>query len=455
MLILLLIASLSIDSILGQPELEHAHVGVIVLNLDRDSVIYARNYQKNMVPASNLKIVTSAAALTFLGPDFRFKTRLALKGEVRRGKLQGDLIVIGGGDPGFSLENLDAFVRTIKEHGISRIDGNIILIERYFTAERLPIGWAWHYLDARYAAEISALSMNRNVVNVRMEATRLGAFADVSIEPLTGYVKLVNTMITKPGDDSIIIFRPPDENTIYVDGGIGFNHTRNIEVAVKDPAMFVGQYLKERLSESNIEFSGQCIRGDDVSFHERGSDFSVVDSILSVPLSDIIREINTESVNLYAEAVLKTLGSHYLREGSFRAGISIVKEFLRRCGADTSLVELYDGSGLSRYNLISPYSIMLALRYMYHSRLFDGFYELMASPGEGTLENRFNSIGGVMRAKTGTLDAVSCLSGYLRLNDENYCFSMMFNNFACPRKKVEKIQEEILKALKAFLEEEA
>ncbi|MCK4941208.1 D-alanyl-D-alanine carboxypeptidase/D-alanyl-D-alanine-endopeptidase [candidate division WOR-3 bacterium] len=453
MLILLLVASLSIDSILGQPELEHAHVGMIVLNLDEDSVIYANNYQKNMVPASNLKIVTSAAALTFLGSDFRFKTRLAIKGEVRRGELQGDLVVIGGGDPSFSLENLEAFVMTIREHDISRIDGNIILIDGYFTQERLPIGWAWHYLDARYAAEISAISMNRNVVNVRIEATRLGAYADVSIEPLTAYVKLINTMITKPGDDSIIIFRPPDENTIYVDGGIGFNHTRNIEVAVKDPAMFVGQYLKERLSESNIEFSGRCIRGADLSIYDRGSDYIIVDSILSVSLSDIIREINTESVNLYAEAVLKTLGSHYLKEGSFKAGVSIVKEFLRRCGADTSLVELYDGSGLSRYNLISPYNIMLVLRYMYHSKLFDGFYELMAGPGEGTLENRFNSISGVMRAKTGTLDAISCLSGYLKLNNQNYCFSMMFNNFVCPRKKIEKIQEDILKELKVFLEE--
>lgn len=453
MLILLLVVSLSIDSILSQPELEHAHVGMIVLNLDEDSVIYANNYQKNMVPASNLKIVTSAAALTFLGSDFRFKTRLAIKGEVRGGELHGDLIVIGGGDPSFSLENLEAFVMTIREHDISRIDGNIILIDGYFTQERLPIGWAWHYLDARYAAEISAISMNRNVVNVRIEATRLGAYADVSIEPLTAYVKLINTMITKPGDDSIIIFRPPDENTIYVDGGIGFNHTRNIEVAVKDPAMFVGQYLKERLSESNIEFSGRCIRGADFSIYERGSDYIIIDSILSVSLSDIIKEINTESVNLYAEAVLKTLGSHYLKEGSFRAGVSIVKEFLRRCGADTSLVELYDGSGLSRYNLISPYNIMLVLRYMYHSELFDGFYELMAGPGQGTLENRFNSISGVMRAKTGTLDAISCLSGYLKLNNQNYCFSMMFNNFVCPRKKIEKIQEDILKELKAFLEE--
>ncbi len=453
MLILLLVASLSIDSILSQPELEHVHVGMIVLNLDEDSVIYANNYQKNMVPASNLKIVTSAAALTFLGSDFRFKTRLAIKGEVHGGELHGDLIVIGGGDPSFSLENLEAFVMTIREHDISRIDGNIILIDGYFTQERLPIGWAWHYLDARYAAEISAISMNRNVVNVRIEATRLGAYADVSIEPLTAYVKLINTMITKPGDDSIIIFRPPDENTIYVDGGIGFNHTRNIEVAVKDPAMFVGQYLKERLSESNIEFSGRCIRGADFSIYERGSDYIIIDSILSVSLSDIIKEINMESVNLYAEAVLKTLGSHYLKEGSFRAGVSIVKEFLRRCGADTSLVELYDGSGLSRYNLISPYNIMLVLRYMYHSKLFDGFYELMAGPGQGTLENRFNSISGVMRAKTGTLDAISCLSGYLKLNNQNYCFSMMFNNFVCPRKKIEKIQEDILKELKAFLEE--
>lgn len=454
-MILLLLLSLSIDSVLKNPDLEHAHVGMIVLNLDKDSVVYARNYHKNLVPASNMKIITSAAALTFLTSDFRFKTRLAVAGGIRGNKLHGDVVVVGGGDPSFSLEDLEQFVSTIKSTDIASIEGDIVLVDNYFTDERLPIGWAWHYLDARYAAEISALSINRNVVNVRIEATRLGMRAKVNIEPATEYVRLVNKMITKSGDDSIIIYRRPEENIIYVDGGIGFGRTRNIEVAVKDPTLFFGQYLKERLNESDIRISGKCVRNGSLNAYTIDSTYNVVDSIMSVPLYEIIRELNTESVNLYAEALLKMMGAYFLKDGSFRAGVSIMKELMQRCGVDTSQVVLYDGSGLSRHNLISPYNMMLVLRYMYHAELFDDFYKLLPSPGEGTLENRFNGLDGFMRAKTGTLDAVSCLSGYLRLHDTDYCFSLMINNFVCSGKKIEKIQEEIMKELKAFLEKEA
>lgn len=454
-MILLLVFSLSIDSILNQPELQHVQVGMIVLDLEGDSVIYRHNCQRNLVPASNVKIITSAAALTFLGRDFRFKTRLALNGKMQKNKWDGDVIVVGGGDPSFSLEDLEHFVTGIKDYGISNITGDIILDDGYFTDERLPIGWAWHYLDARYAAEISALSVNRNVVNVHMEATRPGALANVSLEPPTRYVRLVNAMRTRASDDSIIIFRRPEANTIYVDGGIGYGHTRDIEVAVKDPTMFFGEYLKERLISSGVKINGQCIRSEESGSYKLNSILEIVDSVLSVPMFEIIKELNTESVNLYGEAVLKTLGSYYSKEGSFRAGVLIIKEFMRRCGVDTALIALYDGSGLSRHNLLSPYDIVLVLRYMYHSDIFDEFFGLLPGPGEGTLERKFNALNGSMRAKTGTLDAVSCLSGYLRLNNKDYCFSLLFNNFTCTNRKIEVIQEGILRELKKFLEEKA
>jgi D-alanyl-D-alanine carboxypeptidase/D-alanyl-D-alanine-endopeptidase (penicillin-binding protein 4) len=128
---------------------------------------------------------------------------------------------------------------------------------------------------------------------------------------------------------------------------------------------------------------------------------------------------------------------------------------MRRCGVDTALVALYDGSGLSRHNLVSPYDIALVLRYMYHSDLSNEFFGLLPGPGEGTLEKKFNGLTGILRAKTGTLDGVSCLSGYLRFDDRDYCFSMLFNNFTCANREIEKIQEEILEAVKRSLEEEA
>ena len=454
-MILLLFLSLSLDSILRQPELQPAQVGIIVLDLKKDSVVYAYNHQKNFIPASNVKIITGAAALIFLGPDYRFKTKIVLDGMMKKNKWDGDIVVIGGGDPGFSLEDLELFVSAVKDHGISSVTGDIILVDDYFTGERLPVGWAWHYLDARYAAEISALSVNRNVVNVRIKATKVGEQANVNIEPATRYVKLENAMRTKVGEDSIIIYRRPEANIINVDGGIGLGHTRNIEVAVKDPTMFFGEYLKERLNASGIRVSGKCLKGQGMSVYRTNPKYLVVDSVVSAPMHEMIKELNTESVNLYGEAIIKTLGAYYLQEGSFRAGVSIVKEFLKRCGADTAHVALYDGSGLSRHNLLSPYDIMLVLRYMYNSDMFNDYYWLLPGPGEGTLEFKLNGLKGLLRGKTGTLDGVSCLSGYLRLDDEDYCFSMLFNNFTCSNKKIEKIQEEIIKELRRVLEKEA
>ena len=450
----LLLAALALDSILDQPELQHAHVGVIVLDLNRDSVVYARNCQKAMVPASNMKIITSATALSFLGPDFRYKTRLALDGPVRGGVLLGDLYVLGGGDPGFTLEDVEHFVGALREKGVRDIKGDIILVDDYFTDERLPVGWAWHYLDARYAAEISALSLNRNVVRVRMEATVPGEAARVTIRPETGYVRLVNRMVTRPGSDSIVIYRQTDANVIHVAGAIGNGRARGIDVAVKDPTMFFGAYLRERLQVAGIRVEGGC-RKESTEARPPDRTYEALDSVVSMPLLAIIKELNTESVNLYGEALIKTLGAHFRQDGSFRAGASVAKEFMRRCGVDTTLVVLHDGSGLSRQNLVSPYALALVLRGMYHADLFGTFHELLPGPGEGTMQSRLNGLKGALRAKTGTMDAASCLSGYLHVNGRYYCFSMMFNNFTCPRRRIEAIQERILEMLKEDLEREA
>jgi D-alanyl-D-alanine carboxypeptidase/D-alanyl-D-alanine-endopeptidase (penicillin-binding protein 4) len=454
-MILLLIFSLSFDSLLNQPELNPAQISMIVLDLDKDSVIYAYDCKKNMVPASNVKIVTAAAALSLLGSEYRYVTRLVLTGSRQKDRWKGDLIVIGGGDPSFGLEDLEQFVATVSSMGISGITGDMILKDDYFTGERLPIGWAWHYLDARYAPEISALSVNRNVVNVHMEGTRPGAPAQVYVEPATGYVNLINNLTTKRGEDSIIIFRRPEANTIFVDGGIEYGHVRDIQVSVKDPTMFFGKHLMERLRASGVRIDGECVRSKEGMPYDANPTYQVIDSVVSVPMSEIVREMNTESVNLYGEAILKTLGAHYLNEGSFKAGVSVVKGFLRRCGADTAFIALYDGSGLSRHNLLSSYDIMLVLRYIYHSELFEDFYWLLPGPGQGTLEYKFNGFNGLIRAKTGTLDAVSCLSGYLKIKDRVYCFSFLFNNFTCSNKKIEKTQDEILKKLIGFLKKEA
>lgn len=458
MIVIVLLSILSLDSILNQPDLATVQYGICVADLTDDSIVYARNAKRLFIPASNMKIITIATALKFFDPHFRFKTLLATTGTIKTEKLNGDIVIVGRGDPTLGLSDLESFAATLVRKKVSTITGNIVIVDSYFQDivltensfryERLPVGWEWHYLDARYAAEVSALSVNKNTVNVRMKATKRGDRADVSLEPETEYVTLVSTMITKAGEDSIIIYRLWDRNSIYVSGGIGNGRERNIEVAVRNPALFAGYYFKEQLENAGIRIQGDVVSVSNAAQAAQLLERSViVDSAISETLVDILPEISIESDNLYAEMLLKTLGVQYYEEGSFIAGVRMLKRLLYLTGVDTSGVSLWDGSGLSRHNLISPYALVLVLRYMHHSEYSSAFYELLPGSGEGTLERRFKGFTTSMRAKTGTLDAVSCLSGYVTIDEREYCFSMMFNNFTCPRKRIERVQEEILAAL--------
>ncbi|MGQ9533983.1 MAG: D-alanyl-D-alanine carboxypeptidase/D-alanyl-D-alanine endopeptidase [bacterium] len=447
MVSIFLFGLLSLDTILNIPELANSHYGILIYDLDNDSVVYEMNSQKLFVPASNMKIITTATAFYFLEPHFKFKTYLLLRGQIRKSKLFGDIIIVGRGDPTFSLENLEQFVKKIKDQQIGEITGSILIVDDYFTDERLPVGWSWHYLDAQYAPEISALSFNKNVVSVRIRPSQVGENANVSIFPPTSYVKLVNHMKTTTTNDSIIIFRRPEANIIYVDGAINIRSARNINVAVKDPALFAGEYLRERLLAEGIKISKNVARRKESELFTDEDTTIIIDSIVSPSLFEIVKEINTESENLYAEVLLKTLGAHLYKEGSFSAGIKALKEFLYICSVDTNNVSLWDGSGLSKYNLVSPSALVSVLRFMYNnSKLGIYFYNTLPKPGNGTLKARFNGFTDTLRAKTGLIQASVCLSGFLKINNTNYAFSMLFNNFTCSAKRIASIQEKIINA---------
>ncbi len=446
MVSLIIFSILSFDTILNVPELKNAHYGICFLDLKNDSIIYDYNSEKLFVPASNMKIITTAASLYFLGKEFRYKTNFYLRGTIKDRKLYGDIILQGGGDPYFSLENLKRFVDKIISMGINEITGGIFIIDDYFTDERLPAGWSWHYLDAKYAPEISALSFNKNVISVRMRPTNAGELANVYIYPSTGYVKMINRMTTTANSENIIIYRKPEENTIIVDGMINIKNPRDIDVAVKDPAMFAGEYLKEMLIARNIKVSNPVKRIRTYELFIEPKPPILIDSILSPGLLEIIKETNTESDNLYAEILLKTLGAFRYKEGSFNAGLNTVKEFLNICGIDTQNISLWDGSGLSKHNLVSPAVLIAVLKFMYNSNLYYDFYNSLPQPGKGTLKARFNGFSDTLRAKTGALQASSCLSGYIKIHGQDYAFSMLFNNFTCPTKKIMQIQERIIRA---------
>ncbi len=460
MMLFFLIGTMMIDSFFNDPLFNSIQCGICVYDLKNDTVIYARDARKLLVPASNLKIITTSAALQLLGSDHRFTTRLIRIGSHEDGVIDGDIMLIGSGDPTLGVDQINRLIENMKKAGVKRITGNILINDDYFTDlalsgnsftfERLPVGWSWHYLDARYGAEISALNFNENSVTVAIRHEIGDSMVTVSIRPETDYVRLVNRMTVKEGEDSIIVYRLPESNTIYVGGGVKAGRRKDIPVAVKDPALLAGNYFLASMKKSGIEVNGIAAR------YSRGIQsgevkWVTIDSVLSPSLLDILRRTNVESVNLYAETLIKSLGARFYGEGTFNKGLIVIRAFLSQCGVDTANVSLWDGSGLSRHNLLAPVHMVQVLRYMYRTSNREVLMALLPLTGEGTLEYRFKNFEGSLRAKTGSIHAVSCLSGYLTVNGNDYCFSMMFNNFAGSRRRIEAIQEKIIIALNDHL----
>ncbi len=445
--------TVAINQLLADSALQDAHVGVCIYSFKKDRVVYNLNIYKYFIPASTQKIFTTAAALHYLGSDFKYITRFKIRGKIEASTLMGDVILQGSGDP--SIKNCDFLERWIdrlRQLKIHTIVGDVLIDDGIFSQERLPEGWAWHYLDARYAPEISAFSFNSNVVRIDITpGENVGDLASVTMYPQTGYVELKNDLKTVEDtlDQGLKIYRKPEVNVIYVQGQIAQKcKPRTIEVAVKDPTLFAGYLFKEWAERKGIRVYGYPKRYNVDSSNFRGTE-QVLDSVVSGPLSDIIIETNKESKNLYAENLLKSIGYYVDRDGSYATSILLLKKFLSRIGADTNTIHPVDGSGLSRHNLLSPYSVVLVLRYMYLSKYRNLFFESLPRANEGTLFGRLINLNSTVRAKTGTLKWTSCISGFVEspLENDVYAFSILINNFTGNSRTANKLQERIIEEI--------
>ncbi|MEO0225916.1 MAG: D-alanyl-D-alanine carboxypeptidase/D-alanyl-D-alanine-endopeptidase, partial [candidate division WOR-3 bacterium] len=261
----------AISQSLVDPILESSHTGICIYSLKKDRLVFEHNGAKLFVPASNQKILTTAAALHYLGGEFRYITRLKMRGEIQASSLLGDLILVGSGDPSIKdYSFLERWADIVKNLGVHTIIGSIIVDDRVFSNERLPEGWAWHYLDARYGAEISGFSFNGNVVKVTVKpGNKINDTAQVILDPQTQYVKIKNNLITVESlngntiSQEINIYREPEANIIHLEGAVAKNFKgRTYEIAVKDPALFAGYYFKELLERRGIRVYGYPKRVD-------------------------------------------------------------------------------------------------------------------------------------------------------------------------------------------------
>ena len=451
-----------IREVLNRPELAPSQVAVKVASLDTGRTLYEENAEKLLHPASNMKSYTVAAALDRLTPDYRFKTSAYVPAMPdAAGSIRGDLIIYGRGDPSFaaSFNNgdyykaIDDFAARIAASGVKRIEGNIIGDESYFTGGRFGYGWEWDDLQWYYGAEVSALTVNDNSLDLFVKAgATVGSQAVVTTGPVTPLISIVNRATTSPQGTrrNIKVVRPLGTNIIEVSGSVplGLDATDKGligSIAVPNPALVFVYMLRSSLAAKGVTITGQS---QTIDARGRGGlplrteSLVEIASVQSPPLSVIAAQTMKPSQNLYTELLLRTLGKTAAPNGlspnaertSADDGIEAVKTFLRGAGIEPrgTFVQA-DGSGLSRHNYITASGTTQLLTYMSTHRFSAAFRDSMPIAGvDGTLRTRLKGTpaAGNLRAKTGTISGVASLSGYVTsAAGERLVFSIILNNY--------------------------
>ncbi|MGE5314440.1 MAG: D-alanyl-D-alanine carboxypeptidase/D-alanyl-D-alanine-endopeptidase [Acidobacteriota bacterium] len=424
----------TIDSILARPIFRPTITTMKIVSLKTGEVLYERTPQLLMRPASNMKLLTTATALMRLGTSFAFTTRLYADGSVADSVLHGNLYIRGSGDPDLNSSSLAGMIASVRAKGIRAIDGDLAGDASYFDEKRWGTGWMWDDEPSGFAAFNSALSLNRNCVEVRVTPSdTIGLPPRVVLSPETAYMTVENTAVTSGMNtkSTLEVSRRFFErtNTITVSGAIpAGSRPRSELITVLYPEQYLLTAAKEELQRQGIAFNGR-IRMAQVPFTAQ----LLAEHVQ--PIDSMIIFLNKVSDNLSAENTLKTISAEARHApGSTEDGVSLVKETLAGFGIDSTAFLMVDGSGVSHYNLLTSEVYVKLLEGMYAQKnVFDLYYRSLPVAGvDGTLDTRMRNTPaqGNLHAKTGTISGVTTLAGYVTTADgEMLAFSMMMQNF--------------------------
>lgn len=453
----------ALEAIFADTALDHAHWGVLVRSLDSGETLYAQNAEKLFVPASNMKLVTGAAALAGLGPDYRYRTEVLAAGPVQNGVLRGNLVVRGSGDPTLSERFLDderdvfrQWADSLRARGVTRVAGGIVGVDSAFPGPSIGAGWAWDDLDAYYSSEYGALQFNEGAVDVQIVPGRdVGGAAVVFLDPPTQFVPVRNEVRTTPAGSPVrlSVTRDPVGPGIVVAGEVPAD-TQLVErsVAVRGVTEFYLTALRESLREAGIAIEGAALDADALPLEDLTVQRATpLFAWQSPPLREVLAGMMKPSQNWIAETLLLTLGRELRGTGTAAAGAAAVDSLFRSWGLDTDELRVADGSGLSRYDLVSPELLVGLLAHMDRSPHREVWLaSLPVSGRDGTLERRMTEppLGGNVLAKTGTLSGVRSLSGYLTTpTGERLVFSTLINNHRRSAAAVDRVVEAALRAI--------
>src|SRR4051794_16536887 len=425
----------AVEQLLSQPPLSGAHVGLEVESLDDGQVILSRNADDLLNPASNTKLVTSATALLRLGPEYRFTTDYLADAPISRGRI-GTLYVKGRGDPAVTTERLDGLVSDLWHRGVRSV-GEIVLDDTFFDREEFGPGWEQESSDKSWAAGVGALSLNHNSVAVYITpGDRVGSRARIELEPEARDYFLVDDRVTTVRMTGRRKLRPHtisegERTRIVVEGRVPLRgETTVMYRRVGDPTFYYGQTLRMLLRQRGIRVSGRVKRG------EVPTSAVLIQSYDSPALAEIVRDMNKVSSNFIAEMLIKTLGAELKgTPGSWPKGLEVAEDLLAELGLPRGTYVLKNGSGLNDTNRFTPRQMALLLQAVW--KRFPVAAEFISSLGiaarDGTMRLRMEGTdaAGRLRAKTGTLERVTALSGYVQsLGGERYVFSVMVNDWS-------------------------
>lgn len=441
-----------LDKILDGPAFAQAQWGVKVCSLKSGATLFARNADKLLKPASNAKLFTAALALDRLGPDFRIKTSCYATGPLdAKGFVQGDLIVYGRGDPSFSARFHDGdygkamqpLLDALSLAGVRGIDGGIVGDDRYFAGPPYGGSWTWDDLENYYGAPASALTYQDNVVDLQFKpGATAGAPCQIVTMPQTSFVTFSNrTRTVAAGESSRFhLYTPLGGDVTYVWGALAANASPVTDaVPVSDPAGWFAAMLKDGLVARGLPVSGStrsihCLElEDNPPFNPKWVEIA---SVQSAPVSEIVKNTLKPSENLYAQLLLLQVGARTVSttaRTTEAAGLVELRRFLADAGVPRGQALLDDGSGLSRSTVVTPNALVQLLTFMSHHRARGAFFDALPIAGvDGTLRRRFRNTpaAGNVHAKTGSLEYVDTLSGYLTNKaGDNLVFSIMLNNY--------------------------
>jgi D-alanyl-D-alanine carboxypeptidase/D-alanyl-D-alanine-endopeptidase (penicillin-binding protein 4) len=445
-----------IDLAIDQSNQKQARWGVFVMSLNDGRVIYSRNGDGLFTPASNMKIYTTAVALDLLGADYRWRTSVyAAREPDTSGAIDGDLVLYGRGAPDLvSFRRNDApsladLADQLYQHGVREVRGHIVGDESYFSGELYGNGWQWNDLQWYFGAQPSALTVDANAVELTITpGNKVDGPADLKLNRQTGYVRLANNTITvaRGAATTIGINRGLSDNDVRVwgefpAGGRGFT----AYLSVANPALWAATLFKEALVARGIRIDGEARSRDSrVPEAQRFDPQQTIElaHLDSEALGQIVRATNKESINLNAELLLRTLGKErgimapdpdprkMKQRGDDEAGVAVIKLWLERAGISGTGLEVMDGSGLSRLDLVSPETTVQLLTAISKTNSYSIFHDSLPVAGrDGTLKGRLALESGRIAAKTGSLTFDHSLSGYATTqSNEVLVFSILCND---------------------------